>query len=90
MTIDRPRCKSYEKFVSSLRAMLLRIGVPAVRACMYAGHSMRSDGATAAAIDKLAPPEINQLAGVKDLNGLVGYEGKRLASRLRTSRAVGL
>ena len=80
-TIDRSRCMSYEKFVKSLRSMLLRIGVPAVRARRYAGQSMRSGGATAAAIGKLAPQEISHLAGAKDQNWLVGYERKRLASR---------
>ena len=89
-TSDRTRCMSYEKIVKSLRAMLVRIGVPVARARKYAGHSMRSGGATSAVIGKLSPSEISQLAGVKDLNWLVGYERKRLASRLRASRAVGL
>jgi hypothetical protein len=89
-TIDQTRCMSYEKFVKYLRTMLVRIGVPATRARKYAAQSMRSGGATSAVIGNLSPPKINHLAGVKDVNWLVGYERKRLASRLRTSRAVGL
>ena len=89
-TIVRSRCMSYEKFVRSLPTMLLRVGVPAVRARKYAGHSMRCGGATAAAIGRLTPAEISHLAGVKDLNWLVYYDRKRLRSRLRVSRAIGL
>jgi hypothetical protein len=89
-TIDRSRCMSYETFVRALRAMLLRIGVPAARARKYAGHSMRCGGATAAAIGRLTPAEISHLAGVKDLNWLAYYDRKRLRSRLRASRAIGL
>ncbi len=73
-TIDRTRCMSYEKFVKSLRAVLLHIFAPGARACKYAGPSMRSGGATPAAIGKLSPLEIGQLAGVKDFNWLMGYE----------------
>ena len=69
-TIDQIRCMSHEKFVKSLRPILVRIGVPAARARKYASQSMRSGGATSAVIGKLSPSEISQLAGVKDLNWL--------------------
>ena len=68
----------------------LNIGVSEHHARRFAGQSMRSGGATAAAISGLSPAEICHLAGVKDVDWLSHYNRNHLSSRLRASRAVGL
>ena len=88
--IDREKPMSIGRFRGQLRQTLMDIGVPAKRAARCAGHSARSGGATAAAESGLAPQDICQLAGVKDVNWLSTYNRNRLASRLRVSRALGL
>ena len=69
---------------------LIHIGVLEHHARRFAGQSMRSGGATAAAISGLSPAEICHLAGVKDVDWLSYYNRNHLSSRLRASRAVGL
>ena len=80
----------YSDFVRFLRSALKHIGLSDGEARRYAGQSMRSGGATAAAMSGLSPAEICHLAGVKDVDWLSYYNRNHLSSRLRASRAVGL
>ena len=89
-TVGSSRAMDYERFVAFLRSALLHIGVSEHHAMRFAGQSMRSGGATAAAISGLSPAEICHLAGVKDVDWLSYYNRNHLSSRLRASRAVGL
>ena len=89
-TVDSSRAMNYERFVAFLRSALIHIGVSEHHARRFAGQSMRSGGATAAAISGLSPAEICHLAGVKDVDWLSYYNRNHLSSRLRASRAVGL
>ena len=54
------------------------------------GHSARSGAGSAAAQSDLQPHQICHLAGVKDINWLVGYMREGVSDRLRASWAVGL
>ena len=80
----------YKPFIRHLRNALVTTGMLETRAQKYAGQSMRSGGATSAAVHGLSPAEICQLAGVSDINLLVYYNRHHLASRIRASRAIGL
>ena len=88
--IDNGQFMEYKPFIHHLRQTLIAIGMPETRAQKYAGQSMRSGGATSAAVHGLSPAEICQLAGVSDINWLVYYNRHHLASRIRASRAIGL
>ena len=89
-TVDSSRAMDYGRFVAFLRSALIHIGVLEHHARRFAGQSMRSGGATAAAISGLSPAEICHLADVKDVDWLSYYNRNHLSSRLRASRAVGL
>ena len=65
-------------------------GMSEEEAARYAGHSARSGAGTAAAQSGLQPHQICHLAGVKDINWLVGYMRESIRDRLRASWAVGL
>ena len=88
--IDRSAHMAYKPFVKQLRNALTTTGMATERAAKFAGQSMRSGGATAAAVSGLSSAEISHLAGVLDVNWLVYYNRHHLASRTRASRAVGL
>ena len=88
--IDRSAHMAYKPFVKQLRNALTTTGMATERAAKFAGQSMRSGGATAAAVSGLSSAEISHLAGVSDVNWLVYYNRHHLASRIRASRAVGL
>ena len=89
-SVDSTRYMQYSDFVRFLRSALKHIGLSDGEARRYAGQSMRSGGATAAAMSGLSPAEICHLAGVKDVDWLSYYNRNHLSSRLRASRAVGL
>jgi hypothetical protein len=88
--IDRRRTMSYANFVRHLREALVHIGISAKDVTVFSGHSMRSGGASAAAMHGLHREDIQHLAGVKDVNWLAYYNRKYLAERLRVSQAIGL
>ena len=90
-TVCTQRPMSYSRFVAFLRrALTFCCGMRPTRARSFAGQSMRSGGATCAAMAGLSPAEICHLAGVKDVNWLSYYNRNHLSSRIRASRAVGL
>ena len=89
-SVDSTRYMQYSDFVRFLRSALKHIGLSDGEARCYAGQSMRSSGATAAAMSGLSPAEICHLAGVKDVDWLSYYNRNHLSSRLRASRAAGL
>ena len=88
--IDSSSHMAYKPFVKQLSNALTTTGMATERAAEFAGQSMRSGGATAAAVSGLSSAEISHLAGVSDVNWLVYYNRHHLASRIRASRAVGL
>ena len=87
--VTKDKRMSYASFVLFLRPALTVTGMPAAKAAKYAGHSMRADGATSAAIHGLSPAEICHLAGVKNISWLQRYNRHYLASRIRASRSIG-
>ena len=88
--MHRDRPMEYRDFVRYLRQALVTIGVNIDYADHFAGHSMRSGGASAAARAGLPPHEICHLAGVKDINWLLYYMRHLLEDRLRASWSIGL
>jgi hypothetical protein len=89
--VHRERPMEYDDFVRFLRSGLIyAVGLTADEAALFAGHSARSGGGTAAAQSGLLPHQICHLAGVKDINWLVGYMRESVQDRLRASWAVGL
>ena len=88
--VHRDRPMEYRDFVRYLRQALVTIGVDIDYADHFAGHSMRSGGASAAARAGLPPHEICHLAGVKDINWLLYYMRHLLEDRLRASWSIGL
>jgi hypothetical protein len=81
---------SHANFVRHLREALVHIGLTREEAAVFSGHSMRSGGATAAAVHGLHREDIQHLAGVKDVNWLAYYNRMYLAERLRVSQTIGL
>ena len=78
-------------FVLNIRDVLIHAGMTPEGASRHEGQSMRAGGEIlAAGVLGLSPHEICHLAGVKIANWLTWYSRHHLASRLRTSRAVGL
>jgi hypothetical protein len=88
--VDTARPMSHNNFVRHLREALVHIGLSRETAAVYSAHSMRSGGATSAAVNKLHREDIQHLAGVKDVNWLAYYNRMYLAERLRVSQGIGL
>jgi hypothetical protein len=89
--VHRERPMEYDDFVRFLRhGLVYATGMSEEEAGRYAGHSARSGAGTAAAQSGLQPHQICHLAGVKDINWLVGYMRESIGDRLRASWAVGL
>ena len=89
--VHRERPMEYDDFVRFLRhGLIYATGMSEEEAGRYAGHSARSGAGTAAAQSGLQPHQICHLAGVKDINWLVGYMRESIGDRLRASWAVGL
>ena len=88
--IDSSKAMAHADFVRHLRAALEQVGLSRKEARLFAGHSMRAGGATAAATHGLSREDIHHLAGVQDPCWLDYYNRTYLAERLRVSRAIGL
>ena len=89
--VHRERPMGYDDFVRFLRhGLVYATGMSEGEAGRYAGHSARSGAGSAAAQSGLQPHQIYHLAGVKDINWLVGYMREGVSDRLRASWAVGL
>jgi hypothetical protein len=90
-TIHRERPMEYNRFVIHLRhALVLCAGMPPAEADLYAGQSARAGGASEAARAGLPPHVISHLAGVRDINWLLGYNRATVEDKLRASWAVGI
>jgi hypothetical protein len=89
-SIDPNTPMPYPAYVQHLRQAARLVGCPEVDAERVAGHSPRSGAATQGARAFLQTHELCRLAGVKDLNWIVGYNRHRIADRLRASWALGL
>jgi hypothetical protein len=88
--VDTTSPMSYANFIRHLREALVHVGLSRESAAVYSAHSMRSGGATAAAVHGLSREDIQHLAGVKDANWLAYYNRMYLATRLRVSQGIGL
>ena len=88
--VDTSRCMPLKDFVRHLRNALVPVGITREQASVYPAHSLRSGGATEAAVAKLRREDILHLAGVADANWLAYYNRMYLAERLRVSRSLGL
>jgi hypothetical protein len=88
--VDTQRPMSHANFVRHMREALVHIGLSREEAAVFSAHSMRSGGATAAAVHGLHREDIQHLAGVKDVNWLAYYNRMYLAERLRVSQGIGL
>ena len=77
------------RFVAFLRAALLSIGFSASDVGLFAAHSLRAGGATAAAVGKLSQHEIAMVSATSSTCWLEWYDRRSLARRLQLSRAVG-
>ena len=75
--------------VAFLRAALLSIGFSASDVGLFAAHSLRAGGATAAAVGKLSQHEIAMVSATSSTCWLEWYDRRSLARRLQLSRAVG-
>jgi hypothetical protein len=88
--VNASQCMAHAAFVRHLREALVHIGLTREEAAVFSAHSLRSGGATAAAVHGLHREDIQHLAGVKDVNWLAYYNRLYLAERLRVSQAIGL
>jgi len=88
--VDSLRAMPHASFIRHLREALHHIGLSRDAAAVFSAHSMRSGGATAAAVHGLHREDIQHLAGVKDVNWLAYYNRMYLAERLRVSQSIGL
>ena len=90
-TVHRERPMEYNRFVGHLRhALVSCTGMPEEEADLYAGKSARAGGASEAARAGLPPHVISHLAGVRDINWLLGYNRATDEGKLRASWAVGI
>ena len=76
-------------FVAFLRAALLSVGFGASDVGLFAAHSLRAGGATAAAVWKLSQHEIAMVSATSSTCWLEWYDRRSLARRLQLSRAIG-
>ncbi len=88
--VDRTRPMPYYDYVAFLRSALVAIGLSEEQAALFAGHSTRAGGATAAAANGLHQEDIQHLAGVVSSTWLACYNRRYLDERLRVSRSLGL
>ena len=88
--VDLDRPMSYPDYVQHPRQAARSVGCPGTLAGAVAGHTNRASAASEAARSGLPPHEINHLAGVRDINWLIGYTRELDSDRLRASWALGL
>ena len=88
--VDRTRPMPYYDYVAFLRSALVPLGLSEQQAALFAGHSARAGGATAAAANGLHQEDIQHLAGVVSPTWLACYNRRYLDERLRVSRSLGL
>jgi len=88
--VDSSRPMPYYDYVAFLRSALVAIGLSEVQAALFAGHSARAGGATAAAANGLHQEDIQHLAGVVSPTWLACYNRRHLDEGLRVSRSLGL
>ena len=86
---DPEKFLGHWRFVAFLRAALLSIGFASEDVGLFAAHSLRAGGATAAAVGKLSQHGIAMVSATSSTCWLEWYDRRSLVRRLQLSRSIG-
>ena len=86
---DPEKFLGHGRFVAFLRAALLSVGFASKDVGLFAAHSLRAGGATAAAVGKLSQHEIAMVSATSSTCWLEWYDRRSLVRRLQLSRSIG-